>query len=143
MAEILYTIGFQRDQIFEAADGLAALEVLSAERVDLVITDWRMEPMDGQTLVQKLRDPENTANSKLPVILCSGDIDANLIERARDIGINEIVAKPINIKSVTSRIRAVLEHPRPFVDAAAYFGPDRRRRDGAPKEGAERRSAKS
>ena len=143
MAEILYTIGIQRDRIFEAADGLAALELLSAERIDLVITDWRMEPMDGLTFVQKLRDPENSTNSKLPVILCSGYTDQNLIERARDVGINEIVAKPINIKSVESRIRAVLEQPRPFVEEAVYFGPDRRRRDGTRKDGTERRSAKS
>ena len=35
-------------QVVEAGDGKAALEVLSKESVDIVLTDIRMPEMDGQ-----------------------------------------------------------------------------------------------
>ncbi len=65
-----------------------------------------------------------------------------MIERARDMGVNEVIAKPVNIGNVESRIRAVLEQPRPFVAASHYFGPDRRRREDGRKSGKGRRRKK-
>jgi CheY-like chemotaxis protein len=142
IAEVLFTIGFQRGNIFEAEDGLSALKLLSSERVNLVITDWRMEPMDGLTFVRKLRDEAKSPDPFVPVIFCSAYTDQRLIENARDIGINEVIAKPININNIESRIRVIFEQPRPFVQANAYFGPDRRRRTEERTGDADRRAKK-
>ncbi|RYD71591.1 MAG: response regulator, partial [Sphingobacteriales bacterium] len=43
--------------IHEADDGEAALRVLQTRRIELLITDLAMEPMDGLALIRKLRQP--------------------------------------------------------------------------------------
>ena len=136
---VLQNLGFNAGHIREAFDGLSALEELQKEAVHIVISDWRMEPMDGLTFVRTLRDPEKSPDPFVPVILCSAYTDQELIESARDIGINEIIAKPISIGNIKSRIHAILDKPRPFVNASNYFGPDRRRRRGPVTTGQERR----
>lgn len=62
------------------------------------------------------------------------------IFKARDSGVNEIVVKPIAPRILLDRLVAIIERPRPFVQAGPFFGPDRRRRttnfDGQEKRGA-------
>lgn len=140
--EVLQIIGFSQLNIREASDGLSAFKRLEEEKVHIIISDWRMEPMDGLTFVRKLRDQKNSPNPFVPVIFCSAYTEQELIERARDMGVNEVIAKPINIGNIESRIRAVLEQPRPFVDETYYFGPDRRRREDGPIDGKDRRRKK-
>ncbi len=52
----------------------------------------------------------------------------------------EILAKPISIEALHSRIVNIIKEPRPFIKAKHYFGPDRRRGRRAKKyEGPHRR----
>lgn len=127
--EVLESLGCAQSNIFEAEDGSAGLEMLKDKRVHLIICDWQMEPMDGLTFVRALRDPEKSRDPFIPVILCSAYTERDIIERARDLGVTEIMAKPITVKSIEEKVRATIEQPRPFVDAKQYFGPDRRRRE--------------
>lgn len=139
--EVLQSLGCAQGNIREAEDGAAGLRLLKEQRVHLIICDWQMEPMDGLTFVRKLRDPENSIDPFVPIIFCTAYTDMELIERARDTGVTEIMSKPITVKAIETRVRAILEKPRPFVDSNQYFGPDRRRRrDDAP--GDDRRSAR-
>lgn len=54
-------------QVNEAADGLAALHAIKAQKPDLVLTDLRMPMMDGAELIQKLRSDDGMEG--LPIIL--------------------------------------------------------------------------
>jgi CheY-like chemotaxis protein len=140
--EVLQSLGCNPANVREAEDGGAGLNLLKEQRVHLIICDWQMEPMDGLTFVRRLRDPSNSIDPFVPIILCTAFTDRDLIERARDTGVTEIMTKPITVKSIEGKVRSILEQPRPFVDATQYFGPDRRRRsdDGAPRD--DRRSAR-
>jgi len=51
----------------------------------------------------------------------------SLLESARVIGVDEVVAIPFTMKTLMARINSVLERPRPFIDSPAYVGPCRRR----------------
>jgi two-component system chemotaxis response regulator CheY len=42
--------------------------------------------------------------------------------------VTEFLAKPVTAKTLLMRLTNIIEHPRPFVRAKGYFGPDRRRR---------------
>jgi two-component system chemotaxis response regulator CheY len=128
--EVLENLGCSQSNIFEAEDGSSGLKILQEVRVHLIICDWQMEPMDGLTFVRKLRDPEKSKDPFIPVILCSAYTERDLIERARDIGVTEVMAKPITVKAIEEKVRATIQQPRPFVDSSLYFGPDRRRREG-------------
>ena len=126
--DVLENLGCSKSNICEADDGSSALTVLKEKRVHLIISDWKMEPMDGLTFVRTLRDPQKSEDPFVPFILCTAFTDRDLIERARDMGVTEVMAKPITVKAIDEKVRSIIESPRPFVDSSQYFGPDRRRR---------------
>src|SRR5665213_721828 len=43
--------------VVEACDGMSALELLGTRKVDIVITDICMAPMDGMEFTRRLRKP--------------------------------------------------------------------------------------
>lgn len=57
-------------------------------------------------------------------------------------GFAEFLAKPISAKGLYSRIRSIIERPRPYIRAGQFFGPDRRRKDSPQYRGPERRKDK-
>ena len=87
-----------------------------------------MEPMNGIELVERIRAGEEDINPFTPIIMVSGLSDLAQIVKARDAGINEFLAKPVSAKMVYLRICSVIEHPRSFIKAETFSGPDRRRR---------------
>jgi CheY-like chemotaxis protein len=124
---VLEDLGFTTGNVYESSDGQDALDLLRSRKVDLIFCAWRMEPMDGVTLVRALRDPEQSPAPGIPVIFCASQIDKKLVEDIREAGVNEAIVKPISASAIESRIRAILKKPRPLVKADAYVGPDRRR----------------
>ncbi len=123
---ILHSLGVK--EVVEAADGSDALKELKARPIDLLITDWIMEPLDGVELVRMIRTGSDSENPFIPIIMLTGHTEQNRVIEARDVGINEFLAKPISAKSVYSRVKSVIEDGRSFVRTSAFFGPDRRRR---------------
>jgi two-component system chemotaxis response regulator CheY len=113
----------------EANDGQAGLQELRSGPVDVAIVDWMMEPMDGLEFVRQVRTAEDSPNPFLPIIMMTGHTERHRIFKARDAGVTEFLAKPITAKTLLLRITNIIEHPRPFVRAKGYFGPDRRRRN--------------
>ena len=106
---------------------------------DIVITDWAMEPLDGLDFVRLVRKGGDSPNPYVPVILLTGHTEMHRVLEARDSGVNEILAKPISIKSLYSRISSIVENTRPFIRSPGYFGPCRRRYNDPAYDGPERR----
>lgn len=115
-------------KVREAGDGAEALAMFAAYRPDLIITDYRMAPVDGIELTRMIRDGETPLSPFTPIIMVSAYSEMERIFMARDAGINEFLAKPISAKLLYLRIRTVVEKPRQFVRTGDFFGPDRRRR---------------
>lgn len=126
--EVLQNLGCAKEKILEAENGGAGLQILKEYGVDLIFSDWQMQPMDGLSFVRFLREPGKTKNPYVPIIFCSAFTERHLIECARDAGVTEILTKPITVKAIEAKLKAILEKPRKFVEEAQYFGPDRRRR---------------
>jgi two-component system, chemotaxis family, chemotaxis protein CheY len=124
--------------IVTARHGEQAIERLESFNVDLILTDWVMEPMDGIALTKWVRTSPDSPDPFLPVIMISGHTEMSRIEVARDAGVNEFIAKPVSALSLSRRIVSVIEAPRPYVRTKEYFGPDRRRRE-EPYSGEDRR----
>ncbi|MBC8337338.1 MAG: response regulator [Rhodospirillales bacterium] len=114
--------------ISDAASGEAAWFAIRDNPPDLLIVDWEMEPMDGIELVKKVRHDETSPDRFMPIIMITAHSERPRIIAARDAGVNEFVMKPVSAKTLFSRLNAVIEHPRRFVRAGEYFGPDRRRK---------------
>ena len=134
--QILRTLGVT--QIVEASDGAEGLVLLREMSPDIVLLDWQMEPMDGIAFAKQVR-AKNSPTPYIPIIMVTAYSEIVRVTEARDAGINELLVKPIAATSLFSRIRAVIERPRLFVEAGTYFGPDRRRRNDPNRKGEDRR----
>lgn len=123
----------------EYADGSAALEAVETELPDLILTDLTMQFMDGISFIRTIRRSPNEKVQTTPVIMITGHADRHRVEAARDVGVNEMMVKPVTEKGLLSRIQEVVLRPRPFIFGPTYFGPCRRRRVDRNYKGPERR----
>ncbi|HJS46169.1 MAG TPA: response regulator [Rhizomicrobium sp.] len=123
---ILQAFGVQ--QITEAESGDRAWTALRETNPDVVVLDWVMEGMSGLELIQMIRTNPQAPNPFVPVIMLTGHTSLDYVRQARDAGVNEFIAKPVSVKTMMSRLVAVIEHPRAYVRTGVYFGPCRRRR---------------
>jgi len=111
---------------WEAADTKAAEKVLLEETIDLVLVDHDMPDENGISFILRLRDNQTTGNRRVPVIMISAFGDEHIIMTARNVGVHEYVLKPFNVTTLMKRIESVFKHPRDFIIAPGYVGPDRR-----------------
>jgi two-component system, chemotaxis family, chemotaxis protein CheY len=134
---ILNALGVKN--VVDAGDGADAFKELRHYSADIIICDWNMEPLDGLDFTRMVRTASDSPNPFVPIIMLTGHTEMNRVVEARDAGVHEFLAKPLSAKGLYSRIRSILERPRPFIRAGQYFGPDRRRRDNPAYMGGERR----
>jgi CheY-like chemotaxis protein len=123
---ILNTLGAKT--VREASDGPSAIEDMRVYRPDIIICDWHMEPMNGLDFVKLIRGDQSGPNRLVPIIMLTAHSEIARVKEARDCGVTEFLVKPISAKSLYTRIREIIAHPRPFVSTPDYFGPDRRRK---------------
>ena len=90
-----------------ALNGRDALDIISREQIDMIITDVRMPEMSGLELLEILRSNEETRN--LPVVILTGDQERTLKRQALDLGAVDLLNKPINKEDLVSRIKNVLK----------------------------------
>lgn len=126
--EFLRALGLRPENMLDCADGSEALDLLRSFDADVAIVDFLMAPMDGIEFTRRVRTDENSPNQYLPIILCSGYTEHARVVEARDAGVNEVLAKPVNATALYDRIASIIENPRPFTKQSDFFGPDRRRR---------------
>lgn len=132
--------GFGAEHVFEAktiADGLAHLR---DDGIDIVILDYLIGDEDGGDFVRQVRNNPDTSISFTPICMLTAHSGRARVERARDAGVNEFCAKPVTASDLFRKVAAMIDHPRDYVGAPAYRGPDRRRRDDPAYAGQERRA---
>lgn len=102
---ILKQIGF--DDIVEAEDGQAAIQVLRNENIGLVVTDWNMPNMTGLELLQKIRNDPKTAH--LPVLMVTAEgLKENVIAAVKA-GVNNYVVKPFTAEVLQEKIEQIFK----------------------------------
>lgn len=131
---------FGLNGVHKAASVESALDQLKNHSVDLIITDWAMEPLDGIELVRRIRRDGTICDPKIPIIMLTGHTEMERVIKARDAGVTDFLAKPITPKAIYDRIVSLIEKPATFVRADGYAGPDRRRK-AKTYDGKERRRA--
>lgn len=136
---VLKNLGF--GTIIVEHDANEGLRYIQNNNIDLLISDWEMEPMTGVELTQKIRKLE-APKCFLPIIMLTGHGEKAEIEQARDSGITEYLIKPFTAKTLCSRIMMVIDAPRSFILSGRYKGPSRRRRNADSPTGVDRRKKK-
>jgi CheY-like chemotaxis protein len=123
---LLHAVGV--DETRQASDGAEAMAILQVWQPTFIVADQNMQPMNGTAFARQLRLAPNDPCSEVPIIMLTAHTERSIVETARDGGIDEILAKPISTKALMQRLNAIMNERRPFVRAATYVGPDRRRR---------------
>jgi predicted ATPase/signal transduction histidine kinase/CheY-like chemotaxis protein len=85
---------------------VAALQAFHAEprRFDLLLTDETMPEVTGTELARKIRQ----LRPEIPIILMSGHGDPQLSERARAVGVVDVLGKPLILRDIAEPVARAL-----------------------------------
>ncbi len=101
----LQKLGFET--ILEAGNGVEALEVMSKNKVDMVVTDWNMPEMDGLTFVKAVRAKEEYKD--LPILMITTEAAKEDILTALRSGVNNYVVKPFTPETLQEKVFKLLD----------------------------------
>jgi len=102
---VLEELGYK---VVPARSGSEALKLVESEAFDLVVTDFKMTPVDGLELIKRLR----AGNFAKPIILLTGFAD-KLGLRADVTGADVVIQKSANeIVTLVRQAKRLLSTPR-------------------------------
>lgn len=95
--------------IIEAADGHAGMEQILEKKNQIcaVLLDVMMPGMNGIEVVRRLK--ELGLLEKIPVFLITADNSTNVMKEAYELGVMDVISKPIVSYMVIRRVRSVVE----------------------------------
>lgn len=109
---VLEELGYQ---VIPARCGQEAMQLVENQRVDLVITDYKMDPVDGLELIEQLRQ----SNILAPVILLTG-FAHNLGLCPENTGATLVLQKSADeLASLLRHVKRLLQPPKKPVRSAA------------------------
>ncbi|MBU6299375.1 MAG: response regulator, partial [Alphaproteobacteria bacterium] len=108
------------------AKSARAVEILSSRSVDAVFCDECAAPLDGVPFPQAARRIKGVLDPMVPIFLICDAPKRRHVERARDVGVTNVLVRPISAATVVRKLRLAMAAPRPFILAGDFFGPDRR-----------------
>jgi CheY-like chemotaxis protein len=113
--------------VYEASDGIAALDAIRSIAPDVVILDWEMPLLSGAELVRIVRSPGVFPIPDVPIIMLSGHGERWRVVEAMRLGVHEYLIKPVSAKALYDRLISILMQPRPVVQLGDYYGPEPRK----------------
>lgn len=88
--------------ILASTNGKNALELLSNEKVDLILLDVMMPDIDGFEVCKKIKT--NTKTKNIPIIFITAKTDEDSIEKAYEIGGSDYITKPFKPRELLAKI---------------------------------------
>lgn len=101
MEQILNMEGYS---VLKATDGYEAARCLEEEKLDLVITDLMMREMNGFEVISLVK----TINSKLPIIVLSGQMEQKYIRKALQLEADLYLKKPCTADDLIQAVEKLL-----------------------------------
>ena len=101
---LLKQIGFEN--VDEASDGGAALQMMKRKKYGLVISDWNMAPVTG---IEFLRNVRQDADLKAtPFIMVTAESKTENVIEAKNAGVSNYIVKPFSSEILKGKISSVL-----------------------------------
>ncbi|WP_026687822.1 sigma-54-dependent transcriptional regulator [Azovibrio restrictus] len=103
--------------VLSAPGGEEALDILAREKVSIVVSDVRMMPMDGITLLKEIR----LRHPRLPVLLMTAYADVDRAVEAMRSGACDFLLKPFEPGALLAQVdKYALPEPGAITDVVAY-----------------------
>ena len=109
--KIVTISGFQMDQCLEAGNGREAMEVLSENWIDIIISDINMPEVNGLELLDQLK--KNETLKEIPVIMITTEGSAERMQEAFNRGAKGFIKKPFlpeDIRKILHQVIGVSEN---------------------------------
>ncbi len=110
LREILMRGGIRR--IIEASDGAEAIGQFTMLVPDIVILEWNMPMLSGEDFIRLARSSPETSRRDTPIILTLSNPNKAVISVAIKLGIEDILAKPLSPKILSSRMHIAVVRAR-------------------------------
>jgi two-component system sensor histidine kinase/response regulator len=91
-----------------AANGEEALAHVQARRYDLILMDCQMPVMNGYDATAEIRRLKTDA-ARVPIIAMTADVIESSKDRARQAGMDDFVAKPVDIRALSRVLQTWLK----------------------------------
>jgi two-component system, chemotaxis family, chemotaxis protein CheY len=101
--KILSQLGYKK--IDEASSGAAALKKISEGHFNLIISDWNMEEMSGDELLERVRADKNYES--LPFIMMTADSTIDKIIKAKRARVSCFIRKPFGAEELEAKISQI------------------------------------
>jgi two-component system cell cycle response regulator len=109
-----------RFAVREEADGEAAWHAIQSDpSIVMVFTDLDMPKLNGLALIARVRGASEARIRELPVVVISGNEEPSSMQRAREAGANDFIAKSAEATEVLARLENVLRLVAPTQDPAS------------------------
>ncbi|GAB3356129.1 chemotaxis response regulator CheY [Modestobacter lapidis] len=96
--------GYDDHEIIQAEDGREALQMVVAEKPDLILSDWNMPEMTGIECLEALR----AAGSQVPFGFVTSEGSPEMREKAANAGAIFLIAKPFTAETFRDALDGVL-----------------------------------
>src|SRR5271167_1443069 len=97
----------EHHSVVAMADGLDGLDMLKRSVYDVVVLDWQLPGMEGIEILRKFRHGGGTT----PVIMLTGKGGISDKEAGFNVGADDYLTKPFDIRELAARIRSLLRRP--------------------------------
>jgi two-component system chemotaxis response regulator CheY len=91
--------------IFEAEDGLQAMEVMKKEKVDIMLLDWNMPNMTGEEVVDEVRKNKEWNNTRIVMATTEGSKESVLKMIKK--GANGYMVKPFQEDAIFKTLSTI------------------------------------
>ena len=112
LIKAINTCNIDINAVFQAENGIKALEVLKKEWIDVIFTDLNMPEMGGIELIENVRKDE--AYSDTPVIVISSLQNEKIMEQAKALGVMYYIKKPFKPEQINLIFNDILGKLDPF-----------------------------
>src|SRR5437773_5523473 len=94
--------------IYEAPDGVAALDIIRNANPDVAIIDWDLPVLSGPQVVRIVRSPDVFPKPHLPIIMLTNAARRSNINEALRLGVHEFLVKPTSPAALRARLLSIL-----------------------------------
>ncbi|MEA1917812.1 MAG: response regulator transcription factor [Campylobacterota bacterium] len=93
-------------EVYEAENGLVALDVYDSTKPHIIFTDVQMPFMDGIEFVEKIRAKKVT----VPIVVISAHTDSSYLLKAIELHLVKYLVKPVNYTALESVLESCIEN---------------------------------
>ena len=109
----------------QSASATGALDGAIAMKPDLIVID-SADDNAALAVIKHIRRSSDQRVARTPALLLTSSTDRSYIEKARDLGLDAMLLKPVISTMLRQRIDAITSDMRRFVRNRSYIGPCRR-----------------